>query len=133
MAGLLLVLPARAATPCQALKEQRDQVARDAMQAEIALVHSVRLRLCPQEETLAEQANALAAGPSTAPQLNYGAYIRCRQRAEALLQRSRPVLYRNLLGFSFYTPAGAALARQSDALQQRLRNTCSSPQDQAAS
>jgi hypothetical protein len=132
MAGLLLVLPAQAATPCQALKDQRDQVARDAMQAEIALVHSVRLRLCAQEETLAEQANALAAEPSTGPQLNYGAYIRCRQRAEALLQRSRPVLYRNQLGFIFYTPAGAALARQSDALQQRVRTSCG-PQDQAAS
>ena len=51
---------------------------------------------------------------------------------EALLQRSRPVLYRNQLGFIFYTPAGAALARQSDALQQRVRTSCG-PQDQAAS
>ena len=132
MAGLLLVLPAQAATPCQALKDHRDQVAREAMQEEIALVHSVRGRLCPQEETLAAQANALAAAPSTGPQLDYGAYIRCRQRAEALLQRSRPVLYRNQLGFSFYTPAGARLARQSDALQHQLRSSCG-PQDQAAS
>lgn len=131
MAGLLLALPAPALTPCQALRAQRDQVAREAMEAEIALVHSVRQRLCAQEETLAEQANAQAAQPSTGPHLNYKAYIHCRQRAEALLQRSRPVLYRNRLGFIFYTPAGASLARQSDALWQRQRDTC--PQDQAAS
>lgn len=124
---LLLLAPAQASPTCQALRDQRDQWAEQAMHAELSLVHEVRLRLCPHEEDLAVQANALSSEPPASTPLNYTAYIQCRQRAEALLQRSRPVLYRNQRGFTYYTPAGAGLARQADALLGPIERACPPP------
>ncbi|MEY4359040.1 MAG: hypothetical protein RLZZ631_526 [Cyanobacteriota bacterium] len=101
-----LAAPAADVT-CRVLKEQRDLLARQAFEAEIAVLHRLRLQICPRQET-ADQS-----------ELDYGAYVRCRHQAEAQLERSRPVLYRNSLGFTYYTPAGARLARQADALIQQ--------------
>ena len=93
-----------AAVDCRVMKEQRDLLAREAFEAEVAVLRRLRLQICPRQET-ADQS-----------ELDYGAYVRCRHQAEAQLERTRPVLYRNSLGFTYYTPAGARLARQADAL-----------------
>jgi hypothetical protein len=150
MASLLLaaLLPLQAlAQPlgleqCRALRARRDQLAAEAMQAEIALVLATRRRLCPQQEAAAEQANADsgrgsgspsaadAAGQNTSPAdpapaaLDYAAYLGCRREAEGQLRRTRVILYTNRQGFTFYTLAGARLARQADAWQQRLSDGC---------
>lgn len=108
---------------CAALKGERDTLASQAMQAEIALVTSTRAQICPRVEHQAELANShLNAG-----RLNLEAFIRCRQQAEAKLQRSRPVLYTNQRGFSFYTAEGSRRAREADALQTDLDRGCSPP------
>jgi hypothetical protein len=122
--ALLLQAPAWSAPDCRPLREQRDQLAGAAMQAEIALLHGIRQRLCPRQEAIAVEANALAAGQAAGGELDYTAYIRCREQAEAQLQRSRPVLYRNRRGFIFYTQTGADLAREADALQERVEREC---------
>ena len=116
------------AVDCQQLQEQRDQLARRAMAAEVTLVHAERQRLCPQLEALATadgKTTDSTAGASA--ELDYGAYIRCRERAEAQLLKSRPVLYRNTRGFPFLTPDGARLAREADALIRELQKSCSAP------
>ena len=118
LAAVLAVAPLAAAEDCRSLREQRDQLASQAMQAEIVLLHALRQRLCPQQEAEATQANAQAP-------LDYGTYIRCRERAEAQLQRSRPVLHRNRLGFTYYTADGARSAQQADALQVSIDRLCS--------
>lgn len=129
----LLVAQGLGATPaCPALREQRDQLATRAMRAEIALVQTIRRRLCPREEALAEQAHAsgTATGDTStqAAPLDYGAYIRCRQQAEGLLGRTRPVLYTNRQQFVFYSAEGARLARAADGLLPQLNGACPSPQ-----
>lgn len=86
-AALLITTAAQAAPDCLALRSQRDQLATQAMQAEIALLQELRQRLCPGEETRQP--------------LNVGAYIHCREAAELQLQRTRPILYRNRKGFTF--------------------------------
>lgn len=126
-AALLLQPPAWSAPDCRPLREQRDRLAAEAMQAEIALLHAIRQRLCPRQEALAVAANALAASQAGGAQLDYTAYIRCREQAEAELQSSRPVLHRNRRGFTYYTQAGADLAREADGLQERLERACPSP------
>ena len=116
------------AVDCQQLQEQRDQLARRAMAAEVALVHSERQKLCPQLEALATadgKTTESTAGASA--ELDYGAYIRCREQAELQLTATRPVLYRNSSGFPFLTPDGARLARQADALINALQASCSAP------
>ena len=127
---------------CRSLRAHRNQLAAEAMQAEIALVHATRLRLCPQLEALAEQATAdsghgdgsqSASDPAaqkaapanpTPAALDYGAYLGCRRQAEWELRRTRVILYTNRLGFPYYTLAGARLAREADAWQQRLSLGC---------
>lgn len=119
---------------CRGLRERRNQLAAEAMQAEIALVLATRRRLCPQQEALAEQAHAGGetgrgegddqTSPAVRADLDYSAYLQCRNRAEQLLRRSRVILYTNLRGFTFYTLAGARLAREADAWQLRLREGC---------
>lgn len=94
------------------------------MQAEIVLLQAVRQRLCPQQEAQAAAANALAAAAAQPAPLDYEAYIRCRERAEAQLRRSRPVLYTSLHAFPYYTPSGARLVRQADDLQRRFEAQC---------
>ncbi|WP_156796721.1 hypothetical protein [Cyanobium sp. PCC 7001] len=127
-AVLLTSAPVWAGPDCQALQQQRDQLARAAMQAEIDLLQSVRQRLCPRQEALATAANAGAQqGPQEEPldqPLDYDAYIRCREQAEAELRRSRPVLHRNRRGFTYYTADGARLAGEADAVQEQLRVQC---------
>lgn len=120
----LLVAEGLGATPaCPVLREQRDQLATRAMRAEIALVQTIRRRLCPREEALAEQAHA----SGTAAPLDFGAYIRCRQQAEGLLGRTHPVLYTNRQQFVFYSAEGARLARAADGLLPQLNAACPSP------
>ncbi len=131
LAGALaagLAAPVGAAEPCRALKEQHDRLSREAMQAEIALLHALRQRLCPQQEALATEAHAGATDQATgASQLDYAAYISCREQAEAQLLGSRPLLHRNLAGFTFYTAEGARLARQADGLKPELDRQCITP------
>ena len=102
---------------CRALKEQRDAVASDAMRAEISLASRYRQQHCPELNRQAEQANANSQGvvPIDAQVL-----LQCRQAAEQHLERENPVLYRNRLGFTFYSPAGSSAARRADQLLEQL-------------
>jgi hypothetical protein len=88
--------------------------------------------------TLSDRSSALSLRPAPqqpvkpskrqlASQLDYGAYIRCREQAEMQLRASRPVLYTNHSGFPFLTPDGARLARQADALLKARQSGCSTP------
>lgn len=128
---LLLAPSLQAAPACRALQEQRDRLVREAMQAEIALVQTIRRRLCPREEALAEQANAI--GPASGANggqgaaLDFGAYIRCREQAERQLGRTHPVLYTNRQGFVFYSAEGGQRARAADALLSQRNAACPSP------
>ena len=111
---------------CRQLQVQRDQLARRAMAAEVVLVHAERQRVCPQLEALATADGKTNESSEELPgQLDYGAYIRCREQAEMQLTATRPVLYRNSAGFPFLTPDGARLARQADALIKALQSSCS--------
>lgn len=107
------------ADDCKQLQERRDQLAQQAMAAEVALVHRQRQQLCPKLEALATRDSA-----EVSPQLDYGAYIRCRQKAEAELRNSQTVQYRNSADFPFFTKEGARLAREADALQQAVLGGC---------
>ncbi len=114
------------AVDCSQLHEQGDQLARRAMAAEVTLVHAQRQRVCPQLEALATADGKANESSAELPaQLDYGAYIRCREQAEMQLTASRPVLYRNSPGFPFLTSDGARLARQADALIKALQASCS--------
>lgn len=102
---------------CRQRRLQRDDLASRSMQAEIVLLQELRDRICPVLRRQADAANA--ANPQanrTGESIDYQALLLCRRRAEQLLERTRPVLYRNRLGFLYYTPSGAALARQADAV-----------------
>jgi hypothetical protein len=116
--SLLITTAAQAAPDCLALKGQRDQLARRAMTAEITLLHAFRQRLCPK---------ALASGTTAREPFNYETYIRCREQAELQLQRSRPVLYLNVRGFTYYTPEGSRLAREADGVKELVERTCTPP------
>lgn len=120
LAAVVAIAPLAAAADCRGLRQHRDQLASQAMQAEIALLHDLRQQLCPDQETAATQFNGVVP-------LDFGSYIRCRARAEAQLQQSRPVLHRNRLGFPFYTADGAHFAQQADAMQTSLDRICSPP------
>ena len=135
---------------CRHLRERRNQLAAEAMQAEIALVQATRMDICPQQERLAERANAQVqastadqpsaladpvaqpdpvaqAVPSAQPEsvdFDYTAYLECRRQAEERLQRSRTILYTNQRRFTFYTVNGARFAREADGLQLRLSASC---------
>ena len=114
------------AVDCPQLQVQRDQLARRAMAAEVTLVHAERQRVCPQLEALATaDGKTNESSEELSGQLDYGAYIRCREQAEMQLTATRPVLYRNSAGFPFLTPDGARLARQADALIKALQASCS--------
>ena len=115
----LSLTPARATEPaaCQPLREQRDALASQAMEQEIALVHQYRLRRCPALTRQADGANAL---DRQFPAIDFNALLTCRRSAEQDLERHERRLYRNRLGFWFYTPRGAVLAGQTDSLSQRL-------------
>ncbi|MFN9922446.1 MAG: hypothetical protein ACK55H_00290 [Cyanobacteriota bacterium] len=101
---------------CRLLQEQRDQTFRQAMGHEIALVQRYRERHCPQLARLAEQANASSlTAPASFPTIDYAAWSECRRVAEADLERTLRVRYRSSgTGFRYYSPQGAALAREAD-------------------
>jgi hypothetical protein len=102
---------------CRKLRQQRDLMASQAMEQEIALVRAYRIRLCPQLATLAEGANARDQEYGS---LDYAAWNRCRREAEQQLEATTHQLYRNRQRFTFYTADGAALARQADQLSEDL-------------
>ncbi len=116
----LLAQPALGAAEddCQQRLEQRDRLRSQALQAEISLVKRIRERLCPALNQQAEAANA--AEKAYAP-LDYQAWLDCRHRAESELQRSHRVLQRDRFSLVYYTPKGAELAAQADALTLELR------------
>jgi len=123
---------------CHGLKAERDRLAAQAMQAEIALVRRYRERLCPALEQQAQAANANSQAANANSQVahangqvanassqvfqafDYAAFIRCRHQAEQMLEHNHRLLYRNHQGFTFYTAAGASLARQADQVRQQL-------------
>ena len=108
---------------CRDLRERRDALAAEAMAAEIALVQEVRGRLCPR---LRRQADAANANDQVFTPIDYQALLLCRRRAEQLVERTRPVRYRNRLGFTFYTEGGADLAARADAVaREMLEQDCS--------
>ena len=93
------------------------------MAAELTLVRQVRERICGPLTRQAEQANANQPPPAAGagePATDYRALLHCRQQSEQVLKASHPVLYRNRLGFTYYTPGGAALATRADALERSL-------------
>ena len=116
-----LAAPAMAAEleACRNLLDQRNALAEQAMKAEIALVRSVRERICP---VLSQQADGANANDRNEPTIDYQALIVCRHKAEEQLLRSKRVLYVNRQQFRFYTAAGAKLAWQADGLMQPLRD-----------
>ena len=118
----LLIGPAIAQSlpACNALKDQRDTIAAVSMTAELELVRRYRERLCPEVSRKADAANA---NTRVFPLIDYQALIDCRRQSEQKLEKEQTVLYRNSLGFTFYTPAGAASARQADQIRQQI-NEC---------
>jgi hypothetical protein len=96
------------------------------MKEEIALVRRIRARICPELHRRAEGANANASTadtitvPGKAAPFDYEAFIACRQKAEAVLESSHRVLFRNRLGFTYYTPSGADLARRAEQASEEL-------------
>ena len=104
---------------CRELRQLRDQGAAAAIEQELALVRLYRQRRCPALARQAETANAEQQryGP-----IDYEALLRCRREAEQALEHGEVLLYRNSLGFSFYTPQGAQFARQADAWRQQLQS-----------
>ena len=94
------------------------------MSAEIALATRYRQQRCPELNSRAELANA---NSQVFAAINYEALLQCRQVAERQLERENPVLYRNRLGFTFYSPAGSTAAQQADQqLQDMQRQGCGS-------
>ena len=123
--ALVLASPALAleVSRCRALREQREALATAAMEAELNLVRQVRERLCSQLTRQAELANANQPPPAAGsgePATDYRALLHCRQQAEQVLKASHPVLYRNRLGFTYYTRSGASLASRADGVQRSL-------------
>ncbi|MCX5951589.1 MAG: hypothetical protein NT158_10665 [Cyanobacteria bacterium] len=116
-----LAAPAMAAESeaCQNLLDQRNALAEQALKAEIALVRTIRERICPVLSQQADRANANDRNELT---IDYQALLVCRHKAEEQLLRSQRVLYVNRQRFRFYTAAGAKLARQADGLDQELRD-----------
>ncbi|KEF41634.1 MAG: hypothetical protein ER33_10195 [Cyanobium sp. CACIAM 14] len=107
---------------CRSLRERREALAAEAISAEIALVQEMRSRLCPELHRQADGANA---NRQEFTPIDYQALLLCRRRAEQLIERTRPVHYRNRLGFTYYTEAGADLARQADARAREMeRQAC---------
>jgi hypothetical protein len=103
---------------CRNLLDQRNALAEQAMKAEIALVRTIRERICPVLSQQADGANAIDRNELT---IDYQSLLDCRHKAEEQLLRSQRVIYVNRQLFRFYTAAGAKLARQADGLAQELR------------
>ena len=116
-----LAAPAMAAesVACRNLLDQRNALAEQAMKAEIALVRTIRERICP---VLSQQADGANANDRNELTIDYQALLDCRHKAEEQLLRSQRVHYVNRQQFRFYTAAGAKLARQAAGLDQELRD-----------
>lgn len=116
-----LAAPAMAAESeaCQNLLDQRNALAEQALKAEIALVRTIRERICP---VLSQQADGANANDRNELTIDYQALLDCRHKAEEQLLRGQRVLYVNRQQFRFYTAAGAKMARQADGLDQELRD-----------
>jgi hypothetical protein len=104
---------------CRALRERRSELQRRAMEAEIALVRGIRLRLCPD----LVRASDAGAGDD----FDYGAWRDCRRQAERNLARSRGVLRRDGRGVPHYSEAGARLSEQADTLAGPIAGACDPP------
>jgi hypothetical protein len=114
---------------CEALRAALEQVLRQALAAETALLSRTRREICPDLEAPAEApavvppvagtSKAAGAGTAEAPAIDFGALRACRQEAERQVQSRWPLLYTDQARFRYFTPAGAALAREADALRQR--------------
>ena len=118
--GIPGVVQAADLQACRQLRIQRDGLATAAMEREIALVRSLRDRICPALARQAESANARDLGYSPLESFDYSAWNRCRQEAEGELRASQPSRYRNQRGFVFYTHQGARLAEQADQVSATL-------------
>lgn len=127
---------------CEALRAALEQVLRQALAAETALLSRTRREICPDLEApavvppvaAASQApgpeateaaapagtsKAAGAGTAEAPAIDFGALRACRQEAERQVQSRWLLLYTDQARFRYFTPVGAALAREADALRQR--------------
>lgn len=117
---------------CPQLRQQQQDLARQAMAAELVLVQQSRQRVCPELNRAAEAANALTPDydSTAAAAIDLQALRDCRRTAEQQLERSHRPLYRNRLAFTYYTPSGAALAAAADRLAAALRHAaCEAPTD----
>ncbi|MCP9828987.1 hypothetical protein KBY86_02275 [Synechococcus sp. Lug-A] len=116
-----LAAPALAADmeACRNLLEQRDALAEQAMKAEIALVRTIRERICL---VLSQQADGANANDRNVRTIDYQALLDCRHKSEVQLLRNQQVLYVNRQQLRFYLAAGAKLARQADGLMQQMHN-----------
>lgn len=110
--------PAADLGACRELRRQRDGLAFQAMEQEIALVRTFRDRLCPRLAIRAEGANARDQQYGS---MDYAAWNRCRREAEQLLESTTALLYRNRQRFTFYTMKGADLAKQADRLSEEIQ------------
>ncbi len=127
--------------PCEALRAALEQALRQALAAETALLSRTRHEICPDLEALAKApgpqatqqtapagtskaaapagASKAPAAAAEAPALDFGALRACRLEAERQVQSRWPLLYTDQARFRYFSPAGAALAREADALRQR--------------
>ena len=95
-----LVAPGMAAEleACRILLDQRNTLAEQAMKAEIALVRTIRERICP---VLSQQVDGANANDRNELTIDYQALLDCRHKAEEQLLRSQRVLYVNRQRFKF--------------------------------
>lgn len=120
------------AESCRQQRQRQEDLARQAMAAELVLVQQSRQRVCPELNRAAEAANALTPGydSAVAAAIDLQALRDCRRSAEQQLERSHRPLYRNRLAFTYYTPSGAALAAAADRLAAAQRRSgCEAPSD----
>lgn len=87
------------------------------MVAKIDLGRKYREQICPGLARQAEQANA---NKSSSGIIDYAALIDCRKKAETRLEGINKVLYRNRLGFTFYTSNGSKLVQKADGNEEEM-------------
>jgi len=119
LAVLVATSPALAAEAeaCWQLRDRRNALGEAAMKQELVLVRRMRERTCP---ALHQQAEAANANDRVFAPIDYQALGACRRKAEAQLEATHRPLYRNRLQFTYYTPGGAQLAGQADAIARQM-------------
>ncbi|MEB3256233.1 MAG: hypothetical protein VKJ05_07585 [Synechococcaceae cyanobacterium] len=123
--ALLGVLPVLAGDDnCQRWQQRREELSRQAMQAEIEAVHRLRLQICADEERQESLRNAERFPQAESAPFDYEAYIRCREQAEAAMLRSQRMRNRSQRHFTVYTAWGAKQAQQVDDLLLHLERNC---------